>query len=300
MRKILALLVMMTGLLGCMSRQQFIEAAPAQKWMTVNGSHLYYLDQGQGIPVIFVHGGISDHRSWHSQRAALSPRYRFIAIDQRYFGTAPWSDEGEQFSAQTHSADLAAFIHGLDAGPVYLVGQSYGSVIALAVAARQPALVRAVFINEPPLPDLVSDVAGQDILKKERKGLANIATALQDGDTVRAARLFVDWVQGQDGAFAALPPAMQTMHLDNARTLPLQFKAAAGLKLGCPELSAMQVPVSMTMGVKTRPFFRTITQAAQHCMPDAELIIIPQARHAAPWQNAAAYNEALLAFLARH
>lgn len=54
-----------------------------------------------------------------------------------------------QWSHATHVADVADFIRGLKAGPVVLVGQSYGSQIAAIVAAQHPELVRGKFLNEP-------------------------------------------------------------------------------------------------------------------------------------------------------
>lgn len=60
-----------------------------------------------------------------------------------------------------HVDDLAAFIRRLDAGPVVLVGQSWGASVALIAAARHGDLVRAVFANEPALVSLLSDAENQ-------------------------------------------------------------------------------------------------------------------------------------------
>ncbi len=41
---------------------------PTVKHASVNGADLVYLEQGQGAPVVFVHGAFSDHRAWEGQR----------------------------------------------------------------------------------------------------------------------------------------------------------------------------------------------------------------------------------------
>ena len=41
------------------------ELLEAAKTADVNGSALAYLEQGQGEPVVFVHGSASDLRTWH-------------------------------------------------------------------------------------------------------------------------------------------------------------------------------------------------------------------------------------------
>ena len=64
------------------------------KQVSVNGTIIRYWEQGRGVPVVFVHGAISDHRYWEPQREAVAKDYRFIALDRRYFGTAPWPDKG--------------------------------------------------------------------------------------------------------------------------------------------------------------------------------------------------------------
>ena len=103
---------------GCQSLETSIPAAPTMKQALVDGVTLNYLEQGQGATVVFVHGAFSDHRNWDAQRAEVSKHYRFIALDQRYFGTAPWADNATKYSLANHANDLAAFIQQLNSGPV--------------------------------------------------------------------------------------------------------------------------------------------------------------------------------------
>jgi hypothetical protein len=102
---------------------------PSAKQLAVNGTIIRYWEEGSGVPVVFVHGAISDHRYWEPQRQAIAKRYRYIALDRRYFGAAPWADNGINNSQATQVADLAAFIRELKAGPVFLVGTSGGAYL---------------------------------------------------------------------------------------------------------------------------------------------------------------------------
>jgi hypothetical protein len=74
----------------------------------VNDAELFYVDQGAGVPVVFVHGAWMDRRYWEPQRDEVAARYRFIAYSLRYHGTAPWPDDGKHYSTATHLADLTA------------------------------------------------------------------------------------------------------------------------------------------------------------------------------------------------
>ena len=80
---------------GIVTAQGVSAPPPVAKQVSVNGVDLVYLEQGQGAPVVFVHGGFADHRAWEGQREAVAKHYRYIALTQRYFGTAPWPDGGE-------------------------------------------------------------------------------------------------------------------------------------------------------------------------------------------------------------
>ena len=109
---------------------------------------LSYEDDGDGQPVVFVHGSISDSRNWSPHRGLITAQFRMIALTQRYFGLSPWSDDGRNFSIQTHADDLAGFISALRLDPVAIVGHSYGGAVSLVMAVRHPELVDRLFLYE--------------------------------------------------------------------------------------------------------------------------------------------------------
>ncbi len=301
MRKLLALAIVIMVCLttACQAPVQRSAAPPVIKHMDVNGVSLTYLEQGQGAPVVLVHGAISDHRAWIYQQDAVARGYRFIALDQRYFGTGAWPDDGSKFSANTHIDDLAAFIRGLNAGPVRLVGWSYGGVVVLEVALRNPNLVRSVFVYEPgsSLAPLITEPADVKVMSEERKGFAPAVTASKAGDNAGAARHLLDWVNGQSDVFNVLAPEIRSMNADNARTLPLAFAAPQPSAINCAQLGGLKMPVTVAVGQSTRPFFKILSETVSRCIPGSRLVVIPNARHLGPFENSSAINDALLAFL---
>jgi len=125
-------------------------SAPLAKEAEVNGVRIQYLEDGSGEPVVFVHGTVSDNRAWEPVRDEIARKYRFIALTQRYFGTGPWKDDGREFSVATFADDLAKFVTSLNAGPVHLVGWSFGGQVAATMAVKNPSLVRISFCTRPP------------------------------------------------------------------------------------------------------------------------------------------------------
>lgn len=272
--------------------------APQTRQLRANSADLSYVDQGTGTPVVFVHGAVGDLRFWEPQREAIAKRHRFIAYTYRYHGTAPWTDEGKQYSADTHAADLAAFISGLKAGPVHLVGLSYGGLLAAMVAIKEPNLIRSLTLAEPALFSvLVNLPEAKPVLDDWNKGAAPMIAAVKAGDSLGATRHLVALVNGESPeAFDKLPPELRQVLTDNARTLPLLFAGELGM-VSCEALGGIKIPTLLIRGERTPQFFSKINEVAGRCIPGSRLVVIPSAAHTMSYQNPRAFNQVLLEFV---
>jgi pimeloyl-ACP methyl ester carboxylesterase len=103
---------------------------------------MFYTDEGDGPPVLCVHGWTCDGSDWSWQVPAFVPGHRVIAVDLRGHGrsTAPADGYGPLFFAD----DLAALLARLGTGPVVAMGHSMGGATVVALAVEHPELVRAV------------------------------------------------------------------------------------------------------------------------------------------------------------
>ncbi len=106
--------------------------------------------EGEGAPLLLLHGAMCDQRYWAPQMAAFGRRYRAIAPSLRHFWPERWDGRGDDFTIRQHTEDVAAFVAALGAGPVHLVGHSRGTLPALALARRHPGLLRSLTLLEPP------------------------------------------------------------------------------------------------------------------------------------------------------
>ncbi|HET9446778.1 MAG TPA: alpha/beta fold hydrolase, partial [Steroidobacteraceae bacterium] len=108
--------------------------------VSVDGAELHYIEQGKGEPLILLHGGQGDYRSWQPHIEALSPDHRVISYSRRYHypNDNPLRPD---HSALVDAEDLAALVASLDLGSVHLVGTSYGALTALAFAIAHPERV---------------------------------------------------------------------------------------------------------------------------------------------------------------
>ncbi|WBU39123.1 alpha/beta fold hydrolase [Homoserinibacter sp. YIM 151385] len=87
---------------------------------------LAYDDQGQGQPVVLIHGYPLNGDSWSAQRTALlDAGFRVITYDRRGFGDSTKTESGYDYD--TFAADLSGLLEGLDLHDVVLVGFSMGT-----------------------------------------------------------------------------------------------------------------------------------------------------------------------------
>jgi pimeloyl-ACP methyl ester carboxylesterase len=94
------------------------------KHIRTDNTSLAYLEQGQGVPVVFLHGsGATDLRTWGQQIEPFAEQYRVVACSRRYHYPNPWIGDGAEItSTYIHASDLAGLIGALEWSRVHLVG----------------------------------------------------------------------------------------------------------------------------------------------------------------------------------
>ena len=183
------------------------------KEIRVNDVTLNYIEQGQGDPVVFVHGTLGDYRTWDGQIEPFSKKYRVISYSRRYHYPNHWPQDTSSFSVVVHAEDLVAFIKALKVGRVHLVGHSFGAFISLLVAGDYPELIRSLTLVEPPVMSLLTTTPQGDSLLQnlQRRPIQNSpAEAFQGGDNEEGVRRFINRVLG-DNAYENLPPNVRAM-----------------------------------------------------------------------------------------
>jgi pimeloyl-ACP methyl ester carboxylesterase len=101
--------------------------------------------EGDGPPVVLVHGAMDRNTSFARVAEALAP-LPVVRYDRRGYGRSRTAGTGD---LATHVADLVTI---LDGQPATVVGHSFGGLVALGAAALAPELVTAVGSYEAPVP----------------------------------------------------------------------------------------------------------------------------------------------------
>lgn len=103
----------------------------------IGGATLVGLEQGEGLPVVFLHAGVCDKRMWLDQMQAVSDGgWHAVAYDRRGYGETESPDE-----AFSHLEDLEALLDAFDIHAAVFVGCSMGGGLAVDFALAHPGRV---------------------------------------------------------------------------------------------------------------------------------------------------------------
>jgi haloalkane dehalogenase len=112
------------------------------------GARVHYIDEGQGEPILCLHGEPSWSYLYRKMIPILSVGYRVIAMDFIGFGKSDKFVEREAYSFDMHFGTVVALIEQLDLSGVTAVVQDWGGLIGLPVAASHPErFARLVIMN---------------------------------------------------------------------------------------------------------------------------------------------------------
>ena len=270
--------------------------------LLVNGVELHYIEQGQGEPLILLHGGIGDYRSWEPQMKAFSQHYRVISYSRRYNYPNNNPLTAKNHSAYVEANDLAAFIRKLKLGRVHLVGTSIGAFTALVLAVKHPEMVRSLVLAEPPVHQWVRDTPDGEAIYREFMTTIHepAAAAFKAGDDKGAMRIFVNGLSGTS-SFDNLSPESLAAIMQNSRFFKaITLSADPYPNLSKDKVKRLSIPILIVTGENTIKIHRMVNEKLARLLPKAERAIIPNAGHGSPRENPEAFNEAVNRFLSNH
>lgn len=269
--------------------------------ISVNGQDLIYVSEGEGTPVVFVHGAISDHRVWEPLRAAISAEHRFVAYDQRYFGRAEWPDDGAGYSVEAHVSDLVALVEALDAGPVHLVTWSYSGEIGVQAAERSPRSFKSVTHFEPSV--VLKETMRMPGFAAAQKAMFStygpVAAAMENGTPEDAALRMLEWVfKMEEGSAGQAAEPWPEIWRTNGRTIAKMNAGWADARvLTCDEVSAITVPTLIVQGENVSPWFSAMAETLARCQPNTLTVTMSGVNHDGPYRKPDELAEMILDFI---
>jgi pimeloyl-ACP methyl ester carboxylesterase len=142
---ILFLLVLYFRFVG-QNKVSFMKRGICMPKMRVNGTELYYVDEGSGKTLVFIHGLGATHHMFEPQIESFKESYRIICPDTRGNGQSGRLTEPIQTILDRQCDDIAALLDDLKIEKAIFCGVSYGGVFMFHFALRHPKRMAGMVI----------------------------------------------------------------------------------------------------------------------------------------------------------
>jgi proline iminopeptidase len=288
------------------------DTVPSSEGMIdVPGGRVWYrkLGNGPGIPLIALHGGPGGTACRFEVLAPLARERPVIFYDQLGSGRSDHPTDTSLWRVDRFVAELSAVRQALGLTRVHLLGHSWGGALAAEyMAAAKPEGVQSVIFSSP-LIDTPRWIADADSLRaqlpadirrvldeEEKKGTLDSPAYQAATDSFYARH--VRRLPVTDVARCAGVASNDTIY--RQMWGPTEFLSTGSLRpwTRAADLKNISQPTLFIAGEfdEARP---TTLDEFRATMPDAQLVVIPGAAHAAMREKPAEYIDAVRAFLAR-
>lgn len=251
----------------------------------LDGLTLFYHDEGQGEPVLLIHGFPLSSELYQPQRAALSNRFRVITPDLRGMGrsTAPTGE----YSMNIYADDLVALLDALGIGQVIAGGMSMGGYVLFALLRRHPDRIKGIMLLDTKAePDTEEGKTGRRAMAEQARSQG--ATSIAD---TMLPKMLTERTRSER-------PELATFMREMMAATPVDgivgaLEALAARPDSTPQLRSIAVP-TLVIGGREDPITPpAVLEAMQQAIPGAQLALIDGAAHAANVEAPEAVNRAI-------
>lgn len=258
------------------------------KRVEVDGQQVAYRTAGSGAPLVLLHGGLVDSRTWRRQIDAFSAEFHVIAWDAPGCGRS--SDPPADVTLDDYADTVAALLDALEVGPAHILGHSFGGGLALAVYKRHPRLVRSLI--------LVSAYAGwsgslppEEVEERRQQAERNAHRPTQDWIDEFLTTLFDETTPRH------LVEETREIMLDTRPQGMLPMLNAFARADLTDTLEHVTVPTLLLYGDKDQRSRRPVAESMDSAIPTSRLVFVHGAGHDVHVEAPDAFNDEVLSFL---
>jgi len=260
-------------------------AAPVvDELIEMRGLRFHYRDWPSTRPgardLVLLHGFTGHARSWDAFAAAMTDRYRVLALDQRGHGETAWAP-ADRYGVEEMAQDLTAFGAALGLKDFTLLGLSMGGMVAMSYAGARPAELAALVIVDIG-PEIVAAGSGRiqaglrasDVFASREAAFAaaRAVNSIPPEDHHRH-RVDMSLMRTQDGAW--------TYRYDRALRSPtaLRLRDADAAWRSC---AAINVPTLLIRGELSDILSPEVAHRMIEVIPGAQFALVKASGHAVP------------------
>lgn len=207
-----------------------------------------------------------------------------------------WDGQSDFHSTATRQA--MALLGQIGAGPVHLIGHSFGATVALRMAMEDPEGIASLTLFEPVM-FCAARAAGGGAFEEHVARNMRFEECIKAGDAIAAAQAFqAVWGRGQP--FDGLLPAQRNYIIDRIHLIaaqnPTLLDDAAGL-LSYGRLEALGLPVLLVQGAESPPVIDATNAELARRLPQVTRAVVAGAGHMLPITHAAECADLVAGFL---
>lgn len=254
-----------------------------------NGIAYYHNDNknDKATPVVFVHGVGLRAESWYQQVSAFDGQYRCYVIDMPGHGESDLLPNSA-LTLSDFAEALSTFIDTVIGEPAIIVGHSLGAMTALQTAVRHPQVVRGIAalnaIYDRP------DNAAQNVQNRAESLLNDLDQNVTDQPIAR-------WFDGDPQYRHEAELCRLWLDTGNRLGYAQAYQMFAHLRgIAAEDLQTIIAPTLLLTGEMDVNSSPKMSLAMANILPNANAVIVPEARHMAQMTHANAVNAALARF----
>ncbi|HZU72405.1 MAG TPA: alpha/beta hydrolase [Acidimicrobiales bacterium] len=260
-------------------------------FVEVNGIDIHYVAEGEGPPLVFLHGFGSCAEAWYQQFAVFGARFRCIAYDSVNHGHSANSPAGQP--EPDRADELEGFLAALGIESPIVAGNSMGALTLLRWATRHPDRARALVPS------------GMGVMSAQAEGAMPAATRRALTEAVGDDVLFLPGEGGFTESFPLSRP-LQYQRYIRLRSTATRLEASRRPRRvsfanpGRDELAGLVASISSPMQVIVgeKDWLAEAARQLHALVPGSHLEVIPGAPHNVYYETAEQYNSVLARFLA--
>jgi len=266
----------------------------------LRGLRFHYREWPSATPnaqvLVLLHGYTGHARSWDEFAAAMSTRFRVLALDQRGHGEIQWAP-ATAYGTTEMVQDTQAFVQAMGLKDFLLLGLSMGGIVAIGYSGlAPPELERLVIVDIAPeiaasgLQRIQQNVARSDVFDSRE---AAFERAHKDNPIPPQAhqrrRVYESLMRTDDGSWTyRYDPALRDTSNPRERT-----SAADGWKL----VENINVPTLLLRGELSNILDRDVAEKMVDTLQDGKLVEIEGSGHPVPLDKPDEFLQAVDAWL---
>ena len=260
----------------------------APQYYVNNGFEMHFVDEGQGEPIVMLHGDPTWGYLYRNFIPSLAQHYRCIVPDQMGMGKSAVPQDRSLYRLEQHIDNLEALLLSLDVSDLTLVLHDWGGPVGLGFATRHPERIkRLVLMNTwafapwpggpfPRLLELIRSARGDAFVLKKNGYLE----AALKGTTHHPEYLTETIMQSYHAPFPT--PESRLAMLCWSRDIPVQETDASYAEMKRIEEHLPlfgHTPLLLVWGMRDPVLSPTVLQQWQHLYPHAQTYELEDASH---------------------